>query len=175
MLSCFTALLIPLILWISTLISNRLELYRQTIDAQTNNRSLHNLHGYFHVLSSSIVDFHQFRQDTNQFEFLHKFDLQHRISVSSLGEEIPQDSISNDISMNSNSNAMRFQSNRMSSPMIFKPYFSSSLSIPSTQRDENRLSDQTTTIDDLSTISNLSSTRSTFSSPTTTIKYKINW
>ena len=86
LLSSLTALLTPLLIWCSTWLTNRLELYRQLLDVQTDSGNLHSLHGAMHTLASSITDFHSYFQDVEQFRYMHKFNLQHRLSVSTLDE-----------------------------------------------------------------------------------------
>jgi hypothetical protein len=39
-----------------------------------------------YTIASSISDLNSYRTDIEQFKFLHQFDLQHRLSISTIGE-----------------------------------------------------------------------------------------
>ncbi|CAF3878033.1 unnamed protein product [Adineta steineri] len=85
-LSCITAFLTPIFIWCLTWLTNRLELYRQLVNSKLHYDHFDNLHSTLYTLASTIADLNLYRQDIEQFEFIHKFDLQHRLSISTIGE-----------------------------------------------------------------------------------------
>ncbi|CAF1358196.1 unnamed protein product [Adineta steineri] len=85
-LSCITAFLTPIFIWCLTWLTNRLELYRQLLNSRLHYQHFDNLHSTLYTLASTIADLNLYRQDIEQFEFIHKFDLQHRLSISTIGE-----------------------------------------------------------------------------------------
>jgi len=76
----------PIFIWCLTWLTNRLELYRQLSNSVTHYENFNNLHSTIHTIASSITDLNSYRQDIEQFKFIHKFDLQHRLSVSTIEE-----------------------------------------------------------------------------------------
>ena len=76
----------PIFIWCLTWLTNRLELYRQLSNSLTHYQNFDNLHSTIYTIASSIADLNSYRQDIEQFNFIHKFDLQHRLSISTLGE-----------------------------------------------------------------------------------------
>ncbi|CAF5189837.1 unnamed protein product, partial [Rotaria magnacalcarata] len=85
-LSAVIGILTPMFIWSLTWFTNRLELYRQLSNATTDFKKFDNLHSIMYTMASSLADLNAYRQDIKQFYFIHKFDLQHRISISTLGE-----------------------------------------------------------------------------------------
>lgn len=79
-------ILTPMFIWSLTWFTNRLELYRQLSNATTDSKKFDNLHSIMYTMASSLADLNAYRQDIEQFNFIHKFDLQHRFSISTLGE-----------------------------------------------------------------------------------------
>jgi hypothetical protein len=76
----------PIFIWCLTWLTNRLELYRQLSNSVTHYENFNNLHSTIYTIASSITDLNSYRQDIEQFKFIHKFDLQHRLSVSTIEE-----------------------------------------------------------------------------------------
>ena len=65
-----------------------------------------------YAIASSISDFNAYRQDVEQFEFTHKFDLQHHLSISTIGAN-EQELSSSDTEVAQNNSAIskrKFQS-----------------------------------------------------------------
>lgn len=91
-------------IWGLTWLTNRLELYRQISNATTDTESFDNLHSIMYTMASSLTDFNSYFQDIEQFSFIHKFDLQHRFSISTLGES-EQINSQSDIEIEQNNNS----------------------------------------------------------------------
>lgn len=79
------AVLVPVVIWVLTLLTNYLELYRQLLGAGTDYPHSSTLHSAVDAIASSISDFNSYQQDVEQFEYTHKFDLQHHLSISTIG------------------------------------------------------------------------------------------
>ncbi|CAF2740071.1 unnamed protein product [Rotaria sp. Silwood2] len=112
-LSSLIGILTPIFIWGLTCLTNRIDLYRQSSKATKHYEDFNNIHSIIYTMASSIADLNSYRQDIEQFKYIHKFDLQHRFSISTLGENEETSSQSDSqIELNNNSyNTQQYQSN----------------------------------------------------------------
>ncbi|CAF1122603.1 unnamed protein product [Rotaria sordida] len=113
-LSSLIGILTPIFIWGLTYLTNRIELYRQLSKATRHYENFDNFHSIIYTMASSIADLNSYRQDIEQFKYIHKFDLQHRFSISTLGEHDESISSQSDsqIEINNNSyNSQQYKTN----------------------------------------------------------------
>ncbi|CAF1049323.1 unnamed protein product, partial [Adineta ricciae] len=102
--SLITAFLTPILLWGLTLLTNQLDLYQQLFNIAPHYSHSGNLYSTVQAIASCIFDWNSYRRDVEQYQYLHKFDLQHRLSISTIGES-EQKVSSSDTSIERNNNA----------------------------------------------------------------------
>ena len=103
-LSLLLGILIPLFIYCLTWLTNRLELYQQLLNSTTYYQNLDDLHSAIYTIASTLTDLNSYRQDIEQFKFTHRFDLQHRLSISTIGDSEQHNSQS-DIQIQQNNNS----------------------------------------------------------------------
>ncbi|CAF3352053.1 unnamed protein product [Rotaria sp. Silwood1] len=191
-LSSLIGILTPIFVWGLTCLTNRIELYRQLSTATRRYENFNNFHAIIYTMASSISDLNSYRQDIEQFKYMHKFDLQHRFSISTLGEN-DETSSQSDSQIESNNNSYdsqqyksnlnlnsyssmktnrQFEINKIQTPIALK---NRSISI---SQPNNKFSQQNQSLDDdevsLSTESSQSSIQQqNINIPT--IKLRIHW
>ncbi|CAF0817205.1 unnamed protein product, partial [Didymodactylos carnosus] len=83
LLSLCIVIITPFFIWFYEFITFKWILYEQMDGAHDDLKSFDNLHSTFFALVSIQADIVDYQSDTEQFSFVHKFDLKHRLSISS--------------------------------------------------------------------------------------------
>ena len=169
-----------MLIYCSTWITNEIQRYRQSIDVTSDTTRLRNLHELFHTIASTLADFYGYCQDVEQFRYFHRFDLQHRLSVMSLGEN--QQKLQSLVKNESITSNQQFASNLNSAvgaprsiPSLFD---SSTASLSQTSSIESKI--HMTNADDASSSTSSYETSASDSSSTnitsnSTIKLQLRW